>query len=94
MAASQAPAALPDPLDRESRASEYRDFVIVYRKEDPPVPPHWFRPVKDRPAEEKGKDPLCKMKSLDDKRHYEIISSPGKPSEDAKFLVDDDLVQE
>jgi hypothetical protein len=67
--------------------------VIVYREEDPPVPPHWFRPVKDRPADEKEK-PLCKMKSLDNKRHYEIIPSQEQPSKDAKFLVDDDLVLE
>ena len=57
------------------------------------MPPHWFRPVKQRPADEEG-SPLCKMKSRDDKRHYEIIPSQEQPSKDAKFLVDDDLVLE
>jgi hypothetical protein len=57
------------------------------------MPPHWFRPVKDRPTDEKIK-PLCKMMSSDETRHYEIVPSSHKPSEDAKPFIDDDLVME
>jgi hypothetical protein len=80
-------------LDHESCASEYRDFVIALPGGGSARAASLVQASQRTPAEEEGR-PLCKMKSRDNKRHYEIIPSHEQPSEDAKFLVDDDLVLE
>jgi hypothetical protein len=67
------------------------------------MPPHWFRPIKtDSPTEvadqtaQEGEGlqrHLCKLKSTDGKRHYEIVVSEEQP-DGGIFLVNDDLVPE
>jgi hypothetical protein len=69
------------------------------------MPPHWFRPVPaDQSTEaleqtakegETVKPPLCRLKSTNGNRHYEIVVSEAKPpGEGVVFLVNDDLVPE
>lgn len=57
------------------------------------MPAHWWRPFKDNPGhdEKAGETVVAKFKSKDDKRKYVIVSCDQQPSDDAKFLVDDDL---
>lgn len=57
------------------------------------MPAHWFRPFKDNPGhdEKAGEKVVAKLKSKDGQRKYVVVSSDEKPSQDAIFLVDDDL---
>ena len=58
------------------------------------MPPHWWRPIKDNPGHGAGgKDAVVKLKSKKTNQRYEIVSSATKPSDDAIFLVDDELEQ-
>jgi hypothetical protein len=60
------------------------------------VPPHWFRPLgnpHERPPGEKEKV-VSRLKSKNSQKKYVIVASDEKPSDDAIFLVDDDLEQD